>query len=220
MINKKYKTIIITGASQGLGSEIAKEACNKNYMYYSLSRFSDVDVGNYSHVQTYFNDMALSLKGYEEDCPLALVNNAGICFTGNVLEMSEYQWLEQVNTNLTGVFYCSKEYIKLCKEYNFKGKIINIASTAGTGARPGRACYAATKAAVINFSLSLAEEMKNYGIKVYCICPGAFDSQLRRNIAPDDNFKDMLKPNEIAKFIIDIIDNGNFLDNQIIYTRK
>lgn len=218
--NKKYKTIIVTGSSRGLGAEIAKEACNRNYMYYGISRFGDIDVGNYNNVKEYFDNLYTSLNGYEDDCPIALVNNAGICKTGNVLEMSFSEWQEQVNVNLNGVFYCAKEYIKLCRKFNCKGKIINIASTAGTGARPGRACYSATKAAVINFSLSLSEEMKDYGIKVYCIAPAAFDSQLRRTIAPDDNFENMLKPSEISKFIIDIVDDGKFLDNQIIFTRR
>lgn len=217
---KKYKTIIITGSSRGLGASIAKEACKRSYMYYGISRFSDIDVGKYEDVKKYFENLKLTIHGYELDCPVALINNAGICKVGNILEMSCNDWQEQINVNLNGVFYCCKEYIKLCKEFNINGKIINIASTAGTGARPGRACYSATKSAVINFSFSLAEELKDYGIKVYCVAPGAFDSVLRREIYPDDNFLSMIKKEEISKFIMDIIDNGEFLDNQLIFIRK
>lgn len=220
MMNQKFKEIIITGSSRGLGAEIGREASKRNYMYYGMSRFSDIDVGNYSQVKSYFDDLKLCLFGYEDNCPIALINNAGICKVGSILEMECQDWNEQININLNSIFYCCKEYINLCRELNCKGKIINIASTAGTGARPGRAAYAASKAAVINFSLSLSEEIRDYGMKVYCIAPGAFDSQLRREIAPDDNFDEMLKPDEIAKFIMDIVEDGKFLDNQIIFTRR
>lgn len=215
-----YKTIIVTGTSRGLGAAIGKEASERNYMYYGMSRWDDCDVGNYSNVKKYFYNLSQCLNGYEGNCPVALINNAGICRTGNILEMSIEDWNEQININLNGVFYCCKEYVKLCRKLNFPGKIINIASTAGTGPRPSRSGYAASKAAVISFSFSLADEIKSYGMKVYCICPGAFDSKLRRDIAPDDNFERMLKPNEISSFIMDIVDNGRFLDNQILYTRR
>jgi 3-oxoacyl-[acyl-carrier protein] reductase len=215
-----YKTIIITGTSKGLGASIAKEACKRNYMYYGLSRFSDIDVGKYDDVKTYFAGLYFYLTESKSDCPVALINNAGICKVGNILEMSCEDWQEQINVNLNGVFYCCKEYIKLCKKFNCQGKIINIASTAGTGARPGRTCYSATKSAVINFSFSLAEELKDYGIKVYCIAPGAFDSDLRREICPDDNFETMIKKEEISKFIMNIVDNGEFLDNQLIFIKR
>lgn len=225
-MNKKedlrYRTLIITGTSRGLGAEIAKEICKKNYLYYGLSRFSDVDISKYEKVKEYFDSLSLALNGYEDDCPVALINNAGICKKGNILEMSIEDWKMQMDINVNGLFYVTKEYVKLCKAFNYPGKIINIASTAGTGARPGRAGYAASKAAVINFSFSLAEEVKQYGIKVYCLAPGAFDSNLRREICPDDDFETMLKPSEIAKFIIDIVEEGKlkFLDNQLIYIRK
>lgn len=216
---KIYKTIMITGSSRGLGASIALEACKRYYMYYGLSKFNNVDVSEYKDVKNYFNNLKLCLDNYN-DCPVALVNNAGICKTGNILEMSIKDWQEQINVNLNGVFYCCKEYIKLCKELNFPGKIINIASTAGTGSRPGRAGYAASKAAIINLSLSLGEEIKDYGMKVFCIAPGAFDSSLRRKICPDDDFENMLKPNDISKIVVDIIDDGKFLDNQIIFIRR
>lgn len=218
-----YKTIIITGSSKGLGAKIAHEACKRKYLYFGLSRFNDVNVGNYSDVKNFFDEIKYCKDGTlinEKKCPIALINNAGICKIGNILEQSIKDWKEQINTNLHGTFYCCKEYIRMCKELNFPGKIINIASTAGTGARPGRAGYAASKAAIISFSLSLAEEIKSYNMKVYCIAPGAFDSQLRKDIAPDDDFENMLKPEEIATFIVDVVEDGRFLDNQIIFTRR
>jgi 3-oxoacyl-[acyl-carrier protein] reductase len=202
---------IITGSSDGIGKQIAREVCRRGGFYYPISRWSGVDVSNYESVKAYFEEI--------KDEPIdALINNAGIIYPGSILELSENHWQEQINTNLNGVFYCCKEFIKMNKDKG--GKIINIASTAGLGARPGRSAYAASKAAVISFSLSLAEEVKDWGFKVYCVSPGACNTKLRKQIAPDDDFKNMLQPEEIASFIVDLVENGFWLDNQNIIVRK
>lgn len=215
IIKNTLKTIIITGSSTGLGAEIAKQFTKKYYnsFYYPISRSNDIDIRNYEQVKKYFSLI--------DTMPIALINNAGVCKQGNIIDMNLNDWNEQIQTNINGLYYCSKEYVDLCRKNNYKGKIINIASTAGNSIRPGRAGYSATKSFIINYSLSLSEELKEYGIKVYCISPSAFNSKLRKKIAPDDNFETMLQPNEIAKFIIEsIIENGNYLDNQNIIVRK
>ena len=217
-MSKKYKSIIVTGSSRGLGSAIAKESGKQGYMYYGVSRWSDMDVSDIVSLTGYMKN----IEETDNVCfPHALINNAGVCIPGNILEASQNDFDSQFGTNVKGIFNCSQVYAHMLIKNKKPGKIINIASTAGTGARAGRSIYAASKAAVINLSLSMAEELKSYGIKVYCICPGAFDSQLRRNIAPDDNFVQMMKPKEIARFIMKIInDDISYLDNQIIYIRK
>lgn len=202
------KSIIITGSNRGLGKAVAKESSKRGYFYYPICRWNDVDVTNFEVLNDYYNGIM--------DIPEALVNNAGIFLGGSILEMNCKDWQEVININLNGVFNNTKLYVEKCIRNNYQGKIINIASTAGLGARPGRSAYAASKAAVINFSLSIAEELKSYGIKVYCLCPGAFDSDMRRQIAPDDDFENMLKPNILASFIMDIIQNGKFLDGQVV----
>jgi 3-oxoacyl-[acyl-carrier protein] reductase len=211
------KTIMITGSSRGLGAQIAKEACKKGYYYYGISRFNDLDVVNYDDIKDYilgFYDVY-----YDENPngrPVALINNAGICVPENIFELNIENFIETFRINLFGLVNCCNLYAKLCKDFSIKGKIINIASTAGLGARPGRSAYAASKAAVINFSLSLTEELRPYGLKVYCVAPGAFESDMRREIAPDDDFKKMLKPDKVARFILSLIEDGELLDGQII----
>jgi short-subunit dehydrogenase len=209
-----FKSIIITGSSSGLGAEIAKQFTTKSKknFYYPFSKFNDVNIRNYKDIEKYFSLI--------DTIPAALINNAAVCYQSNIIELENEKWNEMIETNINGIFYCSKLYIKLCMKNNFKGKIINIASTAGNSIRPGRACYSATKSFVINYSLSLAEEIKEYGIKVFCISPSAFDSKLRRQICPDDNFSKMITKEEIAKFIIDIIDDGKYLDSQNILIRS
>ena len=203
--------VIVTGSERGIGKEIARELCRRGHYYYGFSRFNDIDVSDYNCIQRAFSELA-------DKPPEALVNNAGVIELGSVLELTPEAWKKQMDINLNGVFYCTKEYVKIAK--NTGGKIINIASTAGLGARPGRSAYAASKAAVINFSLSMAEELRPYGIKVYCIAPGAVNTDMRKQIAPDDDFADMLQPEELAKFVVDIIEDGQMLDGQVIQVRR
>lgn len=213
------KSVIITGSNRGLGLEIARAACKENYFYYGISKWNDLDVSDCFSLTEFFSNLN---ETEHVLFPSAIINNAGICIPGNILEFKQDHFSSQFETNVLGVLNCSQLYTQLCIKNKIPGKIINIASTAGMSVRPGRSIYAATKAAVINLSLSMAQELKEYGIKVYCLCPGAFDSDLRRTIAPDDDFENMLKPEEIAKFIMDKIikDEYNFLDNQVIYIRR
>ncbi len=209
--------IIITGSNRGIGAAIAKNWCSldsKN-LYYGISRYNDFDVKNSNCL-----DELLSFEFEKEYRPIALINNAGTIKLGSINELSFDDWKEQFDVNVHGVFNCSKAYIKYCMKNNIEGKIINIASTAGLNARPGRAAYSATKAAVINFSLSLSEELRSYNIKVYCVCPGACDTDMRHYINPDDDFENMMKPEEVAIFICDLINYGNNLDGQILTIKK
>lgn len=207
-------SIIVTGSSRGIGSAIAKKWCmlDRDNYYYGISRWNEYDVTN--------KDVLTNLLDSLENKPIALVNNAGIIETGSIIELTYESWTKQFDVNVHGVFNCSKAYINFCIANKIKGKIINIASTAGLGARAGRSAYSATKAAIINFSLSMAEELKNYGIKVYCVCPGAIDTDMRHYINPDDDFENMLKPLDIANFVCNLINNGNYLDNQVLKVIK
>ena len=202
---------IVTGSERGIGKEIARELCRRGHFYYGFSRFNDIDVSDYECIRQNFDGLA-------DDPPEVLINNAGIVEMGGVLELTPERWHRQFATNLDGVFYCTREYVRIAK--NQGGKIINIASTAGLGPRPGRSAYAASKAAVINFSLSMAEELRPYGIKVYCVAPGACATDMRKVIAPDDDFDSMMKPEELARLIVDLVEGGEMLDGQIIQARR
>ena len=202
---------IVTGSERGIGKEIARELCRRGHYYYGFSRWNDIDVSDYKCIANVFDGLSMSP-------PEALINNAGVVEMGSVLELTPEAWRRQIDVNLNGVFYCSKEYARIAKRTG--GKIINIASTAGLGPRPGRSAYAASKAAVINFSLSLAEELRPYGIKVYCIAPGACNTDLRHQINPDDDFENMMQPEELARFVVDIVEGGEMLDGQVIQVRR
>ena len=207
--------IIITGSSRGIGAAIAKEWCyrSKENLYYPISRWSDFDITNFKKFEEF-------IKNFDEYYPIALINNAAIAVQGSILETDMNIVKKQFNINFNAIVNTTKEYTKFCINKKIKGKIINIASTAGLGARPGRAIYAATKAALINFSLSMSEELKPYGIKIYIVCPGAVNTDMRHELEPDDDFKNMLQPHEVGKFICNLIESDNFLNGQILEVKK
>lgn len=214
----KIKSIIITGSGKGLGNEIAKLSSKQKYFHYAITRFNDFDVSDIESIKWISE---LSNDDDNVELPNALINNAGICIPGSVLTFKKEDFDNQFKTNVLGILNCTQLYAQLCIKNKIPGKIINIASTAGFGERPGYSIYAATKASVVSLSHSMSEELKQYGIKVYCLCPGAFDSQLRRNLFPDDNFENMIKKEDIAKFIMKIVnDEIEFLDNQNIFIRR
>lgn len=211
--------IIITGSSRGIGAATAKEWCKrgKNNLYYQISRWSDFDISDFKQFEEFIKDF---YNCSEEYYPIALVNNAAIAVQGSILETDMNIVEKQFNINFNAIVNTTKEYTKFCINKKIKGKIVNIASTAGLGARPGRSIYAATKAALINFSLSMSEELKPYGIKIYIVCPGAVNTDMRRELEPDDDFDNMLQPHEVGSFICNLIESDNFIDGQILEVKK
>jgi len=211
--------IIITGSSRGIGAATAKEWCKRGEknLYYQISRWSDFDISDFKQFEEFMKDF---YNFSEEYYPIALINNAAIAVQGSILETDMNIVEKQFNINFNAIVNTTKEYTKFCINKKIKGKIVNIASTAGLGARPGRAIYAATKAALINFSLSMSEELKPYGIKIYIVCPGAVNTDMRHELEPDDDFKNMLQPHEVGKFICNLIESDNLLNGQILEVKK
>ena len=101
-----------------------------------------------------------------------LISNAGVDSFPSVLEMTEEQWDNVIDTNLKGTFHCCKHAATHMVQRR-SGKIITTGSTAAIVGAPGQAHYAASKHGVIGFSRSLAIELAEYGINVNVVCPGA-----------------------------------------------
>ena len=105
-----------------------------------------------------------------------LVNNAGNTYPMTpVVAMTEEYWDELINLNLKGTFLCSKAIARVMIDQN-SGNIINMASGAGLRAVPGLAQYGASKAGIINLTLTLAAELARYHIRVNAIAPGSIET--------------------------------------------
>ncbi|AFY82890.1 3-oxoacyl-[acyl-carrier-protein] reductase [Oscillatoria acuminata] len=120
-----------------------------------------------------------------------LVNNAGITRDTLLLRMKPEDWQAVIDTNLTGVFLCTRAVSKLMLKQK-SGRIINIASVAGQMGNPGQANYSAAKAGVIGFTKTVAKELASRGITVNAVAPGFIST---------DMTKDLKGGEEILKFI-------------------
>jgi 3-oxoacyl-[acyl-carrier protein] reductase len=113
-----------------------------------------------------------------------LVNNAGIARDTLLLRMKDEDWHDVVQTDLTGVFACTRAAIKPMMKQRY-GRIVSIASVAGLLGNAGQANYAAAKAGVIGFTRSVAREMASRNITANVVAPGLVETDLTQNMSKD-----------------------------------
>jgi 3-oxoacyl-[acyl-carrier protein] reductase len=111
-----------------------------------------------------------------------MVNNAGITRDGLLLRMKKEEWDAVIQTNLTGVYLCSQEAVKIMVKQK-SGRIINIASVVGQMGNPGQANYVASKAGVIGFTKCIAQEVASRGITVNAVAPGFIDTAMTQALS-------------------------------------
>lgn len=229
---------LVTGGGRGIGRSIAVELSSQGYSVAVVSRTEselletvalckENKIGAYQEFLALANDVtserevthAIHTSERELGPIQLLVNNAGFVDPVGLLEMSGENWNQTVATNLTAVFLTCREFARGAKGRG--GKIVNIASTAGLSARPGWSAYAASKAAVVNLSATLSEELRQYGIRVYCIAPGRTATALRQRLAPREDQAKILQPAAIARLVALLAsDAGMHLDDQVILIRQ
>jgi 3-oxoacyl-[acyl-carrier protein] reductase len=115
----------------------------------------------------------------------ALVNSAGV--TGPNVKLWEYppeQWLQVMQVNLNGLFYCCREVVPHMRSRNY-GRIVNIASVAGKDGNPNASAYSASKAAVIALTKSLGKELADTGVRVNCVTPAAVKTPIFDQMSPE-----------------------------------
>jgi 3-oxoacyl-[acyl-carrier protein] reductase len=131
-----------------------------------------VDVRDAERVQAAFDEVERELGAVE-----VLVNNAGVTRDKLLMRMSEQDWDEIVQTNLSGVFRCTKRAIPGMLRNRF-GRVVSIGSVVGALGNPGQANYAAAKAGVVGFTRALAREVASKGITANVVVPGLVDTDM------------------------------------------
>ena len=147
-----------------------------------------------------------------------LVNNAGIVYVRKLVDTSEEEWDNTIEINLKGAFLLSRAVLPfMIKNMSSGGGvIINVSSGAGKAGFPDISAYCASKFGMIGLTESLAWEVENFNIKVMAICPGEVDTKMQRDVDLQyyNNYRDkMLKPNQVAERIIDMIFNDKKYQN-------
>ncbi|MCU0468653.1 MAG: SDR family oxidoreductase [Arcicella sp.] len=214
---------LITGASKGIGKEIAVELAKKKYdlllVARSASQLEDVAneiKGKYS-VKVHFLAADLSIpdaartvhKWVEQNeyQVSVLVNNAGYGSAGNFDRFTVEQNRDMMNLNMITLTEMCQVFLPMLKRHS-QAYIMNIASSTAYQALPQMAIYAATKVFVLNFSRALKFELKDSPVSVTCICPGATDTNFNdRASIPEKARKAAEKvamtPEEVAKISVD-----------------
>ncbi len=205
-LNLKHKIALVTGGSRGLGRAIclglAAEGARVAVNYYRdpakgidlvdeaaavVAEIRSVygvdalpvpgDLGRGADIQPMFDAVEAQLGRVD-----ILVNNAGIWPTAYVKDMSEAEWNATLAVNLTGPFLSSREAVRRWLAAGCRGNIINIVSQAAFhGATSGHAHYAASKAGLVAFTISLAREVAAQGIRVNAVAPGMIATDMARH---------------------------------------
>lgn len=133
-----------------------------------------------------------------------LINNAGIAISKPVVETSEAEWDETIDTNLKGIFWCCKAVLPSMLTAG-TGIIVNVSSILGKSGIANMGAYCASKFGVMGFSQTLADELRTQGIRVYVVCPGATDTSLHRRIVGEEMAKVSMPPEKIGRKIVDLV---------------
>jgi len=151
-----------------------------------------------------------------------LINNAGITRDSLLMRMKSAQWEEVINTNLKGVFLCTK-YVSKSMLKRRSGKIINITSIVGIIGNPGQANYAAAKAGVIGFTKTCAKEFSSRNVNVNAIAPGFIETEMTEGLNNEEILKliplsKLGKADQIASLVNFLVssDAGEYITGQTI----
>jgi len=226
------KTVVVTGASAGLGLAFSRALIARGAQVFGLSRRRDrleairdelgprfhpipCDVTNEVQVK-----MAFASVEREAGRLDVLINNAGLGRFGPIEELPTEHWSVQLETNLSGVFLCTRLAVPLMKQQNaklgFGGHIVNIASIAGIIGNPELSAYNATKFGLRGFSEALMKELRQDGIKVTCICPGSVGTTFA-DAADRPGSPNPMQPESVAATVIHVLEGpDNYLISEVV----
>ncbi len=224
MINLNDKVALVTGASRGIGAAIAEQlgaagatvigtATSESGAEKISARLQEMGIRGAGKVLnvTDADSVAELMKSVQEEfgAPAILVNNAGITKDNLLMRMSDDEWFDVINTNLSSIYRLSKAVLRGMMKARW-GRIINISSVVGAMGNAGQSNYAATKAGVSGFARSLAAEVGSRGITVNTVAPGFIDTDMTKGL-PEEQKAGLLsnipvgrlgKPEEIAAVVV------------------
>lgn len=234
------KTVLVTGASRGIGRAIAIEFAKAGYQLvitcskteaallqlkteldekFQCAVLSSVgDVSDYTYVEQLFAEIKNKFGGVD-----VLVNNAGISYVGLLQDMSIQDWNHIVNTNLTAAFSTCKLAVPYMLTKH-AGKIINISSVWGNIGASCEVAYSACKGGINSFTKALAKELAPSNIQVNAIACGCIDTQMNACFSAEERLALAEEipagrfgtPEEVAALALQLATGNEYLTGQII----
>jgi 3-oxoacyl-[acyl-carrier protein] reductase len=233
------RVALVTGASRGIGRAIALRLARDGRHVVLVSRSAGpleelrsqiqaaggrasvkaVDVGDAAAFAKAIDDVAEEFKRLD-----ILVNNAGITRDNLALRMTDAEWAEVLNTNLTSAFVATRAAARPMMRGKF-GRIVNIASTSGVVGNAGQANYAAAKAGLVGLTKTIARELGGKGITCNAVAPGYIETDMTANLPQEikDKITGMLAvrrlgtPDDIAAAVAYVTaDEAGYLTGQTI----
>ena len=216
------KIALVTGSSGGLGSSIAKEMSQRGCIVHVTGRNSDklaeiegngrfagshiVDLRNISKLESLI----------EEVRPEILVNCAGLFPVGGIVESDKEEFDEAFEVNVRAPYFLTKFAITHMEGW---GRVVNIGSSSSYSGFAGTSIYCASKHALLGISRSLFHELKDSGIRVFCVSPGSIKTEMGLKVKGQD-YETFIEPEDIAKLICDTIgQDGNMITEEIRINR-
>ena len=216
----KGKVAVITGGSKGIGEAIAVALASQGTNVAITAR-SERDLDQAANQISGLGVKVLAVKAdvrstddvrnlemrVRENLGPAhiLINNAGIGKFAEVATMKDEDFRATLETNLFGVFYCTKAFLPGMIE-NKEGHVVNISSLAGKNNFAGGAAYCASKHGLISFSECLMLEVRHHNIKVSTICPGS----VRTDFSPESKDKSWaLTSEDVARSVVDVLTSSS-----------
>lgn len=234
------KNVLITGASRGIGRSTAILFAQNGYHVFlncnkSVEELKQVqeeiekhhpkavtlvpgNVGNPSDVRSIFGEIYSHCDSLD-----VLINNAGIAHIGLLMDLTDEEWQQIIDTNLSSVFYCCREAVpKMVSKKS--GRIINISSMWGTVGASCEAAYSASKSGIHGLTRALAKELAPSGISVNAIACGVIDTVMnaqldkaeRQSLAEEIPAGRFCSPEEIAEVIWQTVNTPAYMTGQII----
>lgn len=235
------KTVLITGASKGIGASIAIKFAKEGFQNIiitgnkSVNQLNDLkrlleqdyactchsfvaDLSVYENVKRLFQEIKERYDGVD-----ILINNVGISHIGLLADLSVDEWNQVIHTNLSSTFYCSKLAIPHMNHQKC-GKIINISSVWGIYGASCEVAYSASKGGMNAFTKALAKELAPSNIQVNAIACGVIDTEMNQFLEEEERASlieeipanRFAKTAEVADLVYDLSKGHSYLTGQII----
>lgn len=220
--------MVVTGASKGLGAAFAEALIARGATVFGLARNTEKLTAVQTALGPAFHPIACDVQDeaavqnafaqiFEKtDRVDVLVNNAGLGRFGPIEQATLDDWRVQIETNLTGVFLCTRAIVPHMKQ-RAAGCIVNIASVSGLVANPYISIYNTTKFGLRGFTEALMKELRHDGIKVICMYPGSIDTPFFDDIPSVEAGPHMMQPEDVAQTLVHVLaGSDNYLVSEVM----